>query len=741
MDTKLKKGKKIRAFIYRIFGVGFLFLFVASAILGWDALVTFFYEENTSVLYGDVCDLPAFQDFTAGIFNDALIAFAGAVDDRGKPLPEDVSAGIAREAERRFIENIHGEAGDLVYYIWTPEQEYSNVSYPFFSEYDRRLILPQNVKPLYCWDGETSTLSAIGNYSTGQYLPDNDNKQNISVVIALKTNTAYKGKFTLWASRTASAYRVFLILFFVSGFFTLLFALLSLVSRKAAKAAKVSYAGFTEKILLEVKLLLAGVLCYIAYQCLYDPNLFESDYYAWALERVWLFFPIGCLLYFFYTDIRKNGLKVLECSLPVKLYRLIKEFLLSKPWYRRALALRTVVLTGGIISSISGVVLTWFSLYGIHLFWISRATSRTGALKSLLTFCTVLGILLLITGILLLFSYLPLRRFFVDTKALSEKLSAVQLGKPGVPLILPASSPLSKAAADLNSLESGIEAAVEQKNRSNKMRVELITNVSHDLKTPLTSIINYADLLCEEELSPTASGYALALRTKAYRLKDMVQELFELSKATSGNLPVEKHPLDLVRLIRQTLADMDERISQSTLTFKTSFTEEPIMIEADGDKLYRVFQNLFVNAIQYSLEHSRVHVQLSAENGSACVKVKNTSRSELDFDTEDIIERFARADASRTTEGSGLGLSIVQSFTEACGGTFSIETDADMFTACVRFPLTSAQPDTGLSADTCVTADTGAVADICPVAGADTTPETPAAVAASAGEATDASET
>lgn len=712
MDTKLKKGKKIRAFIYRIIGTGFLFLFVASAVLGWDALVTFFYEENTSVLYGDVCDLPAFQEFTAGLFNDALVAFAGAGDDRGESLPEEVSARISEEAERRFVENVRGEAGDLVYYVRTPEQEYSNVSYPFFSESDRHLILPQNVKPLYCWDGETSTLSVFGNYSTGQYLPDNKNKQNISVVIALNTNISYKGNVTLWAVRTAFAYRVFLILFFVSGFFTLLFALLSLISRKAAKAAKVSYAGFTKKVFLEVKLLLAGILCYIAYQCLYAPNLFTSDYYAWALESVWLFFPIGFLLYFFYADIRQNGLKVLECSLPVKLYRLMREFLLSKPWYRRALALRTVVLIGGIISSIAGVVLMWFSLYGIYLFGISGAMSSTGAPKSLLTFCTVPGILLLIIGILLLLSYLPLQHFFDDTKSLSEKLSAVQLGKPGVPLILPASSALSKAAADLNSLESGIEAAVEQKNRSNKMRVELITNVSHDLKTPLTSIINYADLLCEEELSPTASDYALALRTKAYRLKDMVQEVFDLSKATSGNLPVEKHPLDLVRLIRQTLADMDERISQSTLTFKTSFTEEPIMIEADGDKLYRVFQNLFVNAIQYSLEHSRVHVQLSTENGFACVKVKNTSRSELDFDTEDIIERFVRADASRTTEGSGLGLSIVQSFTEACGGTFSIETDADMFTACVRFPLTSAQPDTGVTQDS-MTAVIAASADVC----------------------------
>ena len=234
------------------------------------------------------------------------------------------------------------------------------------------------------------------------------------------------------------------------------------------------------------------------------------------------------------------------------------------------------------------------------------------------------------------------------------------------------------------------------------MRVELITNISHDLKTPLTSIINYADLLCEEELPPQAAEYATSLKAKAYRLKKMVQYVFDISKATSGNLPVENHALDLAKLVRQTLADMEERIGASSLQFKTVIADEPLMIMADGDKLYRVFQNLIVNALQYSLEGSRVHIHLSAKDGWAYATMKNTSKWELDFDTEEIMERFVRADASRTTEGSGLGLSIVQSFTEACGGTFTITTDADMFTACVRFPLLpqtevaveEAEPDT-----------------------------------------------
>jgi len=169
----------------------------------------------------------------------------------------------------------------------------------------------------------------------------------------------------------------------------------------------------------------------------------------------------------------------------------------------------------------------------------------------------------------------------------------------------------------------------------------------------------------------------------------MVQDVFELSKATSGNLSIEKKRLDLTKLIYQTLADMDERIQESTLTFKTNICAPPLMIEADGEKLYRIFQNLIVNALQYSLENSRVYIEVEKQEKNACVRIKNISRQELDFDPKEIVERFVRADASRTSEGSGLGLSIVQSFTEACGGTFSIDLNADLFTALVSFPLSS----------------------------------------------------
>ena len=220
------------------------------------------------------------------------------------------------------------------------------------------------------------------------------------------------------------------------------------------------------------------------------------------------------------------------------------------------------------------------------------------------------------------------------------------------------------------------------------MKVELIANVSHDIKTPLTSIISYVELLGqEEELPEHVKDYIRILESKSQRLKTMVQDVFEVSKAASGQLPVQPERLDFAKLLRQTLADLEGPISQSGLTFRMELPEIPVMITADGRRLYRVFQNLFTNALQYSLPGSRVYVELVCENGRAAASVKNVARYEMEFDPAEITERFVRGDAARTGEGSGLGLSIAKSFTEACGGTCAVSVQGDLFTAIITLPL------------------------------------------------------
>ena len=276
-----------------------------------------------------------------------------------------------------------------------------------------------------------------------------------------------------------------------------------------------------------------------------------------------------------------------------------------------------------------------------------------------------------------------------DIGLLADQVTAIRDGDLETPLNLPADADLHQTAEQLNDIQAGLHRALAEQTRSERMKVELISNVSHDLKTPLTSVLSYAELLRQEPLEGAAADYARIIDEKAHRLAVMVQDVFEVSKAASGQLPVHLERLDFAKLLRQTLADLEGPISRSGLTFRVDLPEAPVMITADGRRLYRVFQNLIDNALKYALAGSRVYLSLKTGAGRAEASLRNTSREELP-DGVDLTARFVRGDASRTDGGSGLGLSIASSFTEACGGDFHVETLADLFTAVVSFPLAEA---------------------------------------------------
>lgn len=277
-----------------------------------------------------------------------------------------------------------------------------------------------------------------------------------------------------------------------------------------------------------------------------------------------------------------------------------------------------------------------------------------------------------------------------DMSLIIHQIADVKEGNMVPPLMVPIDADMHGAAEDLNQIREGIDFAVEERLKSERMKIELITNVSHDIKTPLTSIISYVNLLKEEENLPDyVKDYIQILDQKSNRLKNMVQDIFEVSKAASGNMEMHMEPLDLSKLVRQTLADMAECIEQSSFLIKEEISCEPVFVLADGQRMYRVFQNLINNALLYSLEGSRIFVIVRKAGSKAEALIKNISRDELN-NAGELTERFVRGDSSRTDSGSGLGLSIAKSFTEACGGDFSIEMDADLFVAHVEFPLVSA---------------------------------------------------
>lgn len=232
----------------------------------------------------------------------------------------------------------------------------------------------------------------------------------------------------------------------------------------------------------------------------------------------------------------------------------------------------------------------------------------------------------------------------------------------------------------LEKVQQGFEKAVVEEAKSQSMKTELITNVSHDLKTPLTAIITYVDLLKKEDVTEDERKvYIDTLDKKSQRLKVLIEDLFEVSKAQSGNVQMNLMDVDIVSLLKQVKSEMEDQLVASDLTFRWNMPEEKVLLSLDGQRTYRVFENLISNALKYSMPYSRVYVDVENCDGDVRVVFRNTSAQELDFDPERLTERFVRGDASRKSEGSGLGLAIAKSFVELQNGRFKIEVDGDLF--------------------------------------------------------------
>ena len=256
-------------------------------------------------------------------------------------------------------------------------------------------------------------------------------------------------------------------------------------------------------------------------------------------------------------------------------------------------------------------------------------------------------------------------------------------GKP-IPRWLPA---LKKHEENLQSIQLGIQKAVDEQTRAERMKTELITNVSHDIKTPLTSIVNYVYLLEKEDIQPEkAKEYVDVLNRQAARLKKLTEDLVEASKASSGSLPVHLAPTDVNVLLSQLAGDYLEKLEDAQLEpiFRPA-PSQPV-IQADGQLLSRVLGNLFSNICKYAMPGTRVYFESAADENTVSLTFKNISKYELNIPAEELMARFVRGDRSRHTEGSGLGLSIAQSLTELQGGTFRLEIDGDLFKAVVTFP-------------------------------------------------------
>ena len=677
-----RKPKPVWAWLCFVIGLsGILGMFLTGLtnfgeiVSNWDEISTVFSGDYRKTSYYREQLVGLFTDLQAVSANSSVLVNGDAENSEGEAATadEELVNWLSRTMDRNAAYLMAYTENRSSGYTW----KYNETGLNDLQLSESELVIPSGAGLVLYWDGQelvgdeslvqyyetyyswtNSQFAALDDCRTVLVINQSINQAELpsNSIVSLALNNMRSYRIVLWC--VAAALLFFLLLF-----------LYGMVRRQDRRILERKIGRCLGWFWFEVKtavLLLLGSFCLagILSAGRYDSTLMVVS----CLCLFWL-------LYVWVVDMACNKKRYLTNNSVMSLIRQFGKWEATKPFHR-AMMLRLLLLF------VSELILLF--LAGLSLF----STMVAGSFEAFLFFVLFMGI-----GIFL-FAWFSKRydRMMTDTGKLIDRITAIRAGEYGGQPVVGEDSDLYRTALDLEAIQEGMSRAVEETIKSERMKIELITNVSHDIKTPLTSIISYAELLKQEELPPVAEDYATIILRKAERLKTMVKDIFEVSKAASGNMELQFQVLELGKLMRQTMADMQEAIGQSGLLFRIDIPQEPAYIQADGDRLYRVFQNLLTNAIQYSLPGSRVYVELKQQEGRACVTVKNISACEMNFQGEEILERFVRGDSSRTTEGSGLGLSIAKEFTEICGGSFRVTVDADLFTARVCFPLTEERP-------------------------------------------------
>ena len=302
-------------------------------------------------------------------------------------------------------------------------------------------------------------------------------------------------------------------------------------------------------------------------------------------------------------------------------------------------------------------------------------------------FYTGIAIILLIG--FWIWSYYKLKKYILDQEKVKKALKDIYEGKSNDVHLNESElkGALKEMAIYVNDIASGFSNAINESLKSERLKTELITNVSHDIKTPLTSIINYVDLLKKENIQDEkAKEYIEILDKKSQRLKKLTEDLVEASKVSSGNVKLNLENINIKELFNQTTGEFKDRFEEKNLIIETTIPNDNIKINADSRYLYRIIENLFSNITKYALEGSRVYIDIIEKGKIVDISIKNISKEKLNISSDELMQRFVRGDKSRYTEGSGLGLSIAKSLTELQGGTFDIIIDGDLFKVHIIWP-------------------------------------------------------
>ena len=428
-----------------------------------------------------------------------------------------------------------------------------------------------------------------------------------------------------------------------------------------------------DKIKTEVMLMLMLLVTYIGVTVgspLFAKmfHLFVTSYYWERIDRVVMLGVIYfCLILAFFSLVRRYKAETLWSN------SVLREMLkmLSEHTFKYRLSVSYILYLG---------LNTLITVWGCYCILTNQG-------DSLNTMPFLIGFGLWIVGNIAVFYFLY--RNAVQADMIHEAVDRLAAGETSYKVDLEGFHSLeADLAAGLNRISDGLETALAEQVKSERLKADLITNVSHDIKTPLTSIINYVDLIKRENIQdPKIQKYLEVLDQKSHRLKTLTEDLVEASKASSGNIRLEMMDIDIVELVQQTNGEFEDKYELCRLKLVSTLPNEVILIEADGRRLWRVLENLYNNACKYALENTRVYVGVEDRGAEVVFSIKNVSAAPLNFSPDELTERFVRGDVSRTTEGSGLGLSIAKSLTELQGGKFKLSIDGDLFKAEVAFPI------------------------------------------------------
>ncbi|MCK1999479.1 HAMP domain-containing histidine kinase [Psychrobacillus psychrodurans] len=454
-----------------------------------------------------------------------------------------------------------------------------------------------------------------------------------------------------------------------------------------------SYQYFKKEERLFFGILILGTLAAIAFIFIWRKNKshFQNEdgkywYRSLPVDVQWVLFFITIYIVFTATNELRNGI-IHYGGYDIPIFTLIIALLSTAFAFYQWIWIEKVY---GNIEWKKSLVYRWFkSLEGFFL-------KRTIGVQTLIMlvviffwgFGTLLSVVMPIAFIVwvpaTMFIGIPVLVFLLSRMSylnrIIVKTEEMARGVIGNEIEVRGKSPIAEHAANLNGLRERIKSSHSEQAKSERLKTELITNVSHDLRTPLTSIITYTDLLKNPSITDEErASYIAILDKKSMRLKTLIEDLFEVSKMATGNIELDKRKVDLTQLLQQAIAEHQEDINKSGLEYRVAIGTKPIMSYVDGQKWWRVLDNLIINTLKYAMPNTRVYINLDQIDGKAVFVIKNIAKYELGNDVNELTERFKRADTSRHTEGSGLGLAIAQSIVDLHGGSLRMDVDGDLF--------------------------------------------------------------